>query len=204
LCGGSDRGTLAAMNAHRQGRLPGFFALVAFAAVAMGCGPHWVVIQQAVPDPFVNQRQFFIEPLHEDRFMVGDKPEPQYLAEKSREQQDSWQADKADMVGAYGEGLIAEGDTLLFPTQPGPTTFIVRAIVEIVEPGFYAVVAGHATELDLRVEILSPSGQLLDAIAVHSMIPASMTNAASGTRMRQAANDAGHTTAEYLKTRVSP
>jgi hypothetical protein len=45
---------------------------------------------------------------------------------------------------------------------------------------------------------------VLDVIGIHSVIPAGMTNAASGTRMRQAAADAGHVTADYLKTRVHP
>jgi hypothetical protein len=192
------------MNADRVRRLLGFPALVALAAVTMGCGPRWAVLQQTVPNPLLNQRQFFIEAVHAENIAVGDKPEAAYLVEKTPEQQASWHADKIDMITHYAEGLMSEGEGLQFPTQPGPTTFIVRAIVEFVEPGFYAYVASHPTEVGMRVEILAPTGQVLDVISIHSVIPADMTNAASGTRMRQAANDAGQITADYLKTRVSP
>jgi hypothetical protein len=174
-------------------------------AMAGGCGPRWTFRRQAVPDPFVNQREYFIEPVHSENVVaVGDMSEAAYLAGKTPEQQASWQADKADMVTRYAEALIAEGEGLRFLTQPGPAAFIVRPIVDFIEPGFYAFVAAHATEVGMRVEILAPSGQLLDAISIHGVVGASMTNAASGTRMRQAAEQLGHITGEYLKTRVFP
>ena len=178
--------------------------LAVLASTTLGCAPRWTVIQQAVPDPFLTQRQFVIEGIHTDRLIVGDLPEALYLSRKTPEQQASWQADKQDMITRYAEGLISDGDGLLFPTQPGPTTFIVRPVVDFVEPGFYAFVASRPTEVGMRVEILAPSGQLLDAISVRSVIGASMINAASGTRMRQAAEDLGRVTAQYLKTRAFP
>jgi hypothetical protein len=189
------------MNASPVRRWLGFLALVAVAVVAMGCGPHWQVISQTVPSPLVNQRQFFIEAVRAENIAVGDTTEAVYLASKTPEQQASWQTDKTDMITHFSDGLMAEGEGLLFPTQPGPTTFIVRPIVLFVEPGFYAYV-GKATELEMRVEILSPSGQPVDVIQVHSVIPAGMFNPATGTRLRQAADDAGHTTGDYLKSRV--
>jgi hypothetical protein len=192
------------MNAYGARRLLALLALLAFAAVAMGCGPSWTVIAQTVPNPLVNQHEFFIEPVHADHLVVGDKPEAVYLADKTPEQQASWQTDKIDMITHFAEGLIAEGESFDFPTQPSPTTFIVRAIVEFVEPGFYAVVAAHPTELDVRVEILAPTGQVVDVIGLHVVVPAGMTNAASGTRMRQAAANAGQITADYLKSRTTP
>jgi hypothetical protein len=156
-----------------------------------------------VPDPFVNQRDFFIEPVHSEGVMVGDKTEAVYLADKTPDQGASWQADKADMISQYAEGLIGGGEGLKFTVQPGPTTFIVRPILAFVEPGFYVGVAAHATEVSMRVELLSPAGQLLDVISIESAIAASAFNAASGTRMRQAAHDLGGVTADYLKKRVS-
>jgi hypothetical protein len=191
-------------SGHRRSFL-GFLkasVVAALACMALGCGPRWTVIQQAVPDPFFNQRQFFIEPVHSERLFVGELSEPVYLSGKTPEQQASWQSDKQDMITRYSKGLMSDGEGLLFPTQPTPSTFIVRPIVDSVEPGFYAFVASHPTEVEMRVELLTPSGQLLDAISIRSAIAASMFNAASGTRMRQAAEDLGSVTAEYLKTRV--
>jgi hypothetical protein len=174
---------------------------VALALLSLGCAPRWAVIQQAVPDPFLSQHQFFIEAVHTDHLFVGELPEPVYLSGKTPEQQASWQIDKQDMIARYAEGVISDGEGLLFPTQPNPSSFIIRPIVERVEPGFYAFVAAYPTVVGMRVEILAPDGQLLDAISIQSVIGASMVNAASGTRMRQAAEDLGHVTASYLKTR---
>jgi hypothetical protein len=191
----------------RSGRVRSLFGVWLASAVfplafsALGCGPRWNVIQQAVPDPFVSQHQFFIEAVHADHFYVGDLPEPVYLSGKTPEQQASWQADKQDMITRYSEGVMSDGEGLLFPTQPNPEAFVIRPIVEFVEPGFYGVVVSRATEVAMRVEILAPNGQLLDAIGIRSTIGASMINPASGTRLRQAAEDLGRVTADYLKTR---
>ncbi len=204
LCRPREPGTLAAMNAARV--RAGLLLLSVLGALLLitGCGPHWEVVQQAVPNPFLNQGQFYIEPVHSDRVVVGEKPEAVYLADKTPEQQQSWQADKADMITHYTEALISAGEGLAFPNQPLPTSFIVRPIVDYIEPGFYAYVASHPTEVGMRVEILAPSGQLLDAITIHVAIPAGMGNAASGTRLRQAATQLGHITADYIHTRVAP
>jgi hypothetical protein len=191
----------------RRLHLPGWAGwafVMMWGALLVGCGPRWTVVRQAVPDPFLNQRQFFIEPVHSENIAVGDTPEAVYLAGKTPEQQDSWRADKLEMIGHFADALMSEAPGLLYPTQPVPAAFIVRPIVDFVEPGFYAYVAAHPTEVGMRVEILAPSGQVLDVITIHSVIGASMTNAASGTRMKQAAEDCGRRTAEYLKTRVGP
>ncbi len=180
------------------------FAVLALASMALGCAPRWTVIQQAVPDPFLAQHQFFIEAVHTEHMFVGKLPEPVYLSGKTLEQQASWQTDKQDMITRYSEGVISAGEGLAFPTQPSPSTFIIRPIIALVEPGFYAYVASYPTVVAMRVEILAPDGQVLDAISIQSVIGASMINAASGTRMRQAAEDLGRVTARYLKARSFP
>jgi hypothetical protein len=197
-------GTLRGMRNAPSASVASLALLLFLGALSAGCGPRWTVIRQAVPDPFVNQRQFFIEPVHSEHLEVGEKSEAVYLADKTPEQAESWKSDKREMIGHYSDALMAEGKGLLYPTQPNRNAFIVRPIVLFVEPGFYAYVAAHPTEVEMRVEILAPSGQPLDAITIRSVIGASMTNAASGTRMQQAAEDLGQRTAEYLKTRVFP
>jgi hypothetical protein len=177
--------------------------VLATSAIGLGCGPRWTVVRQAVPDPFLNQRDFFIEPVHSEGVRVGEKSEAVYLADKTPDQGASWQTDKADMISQYAEGLMAAGEGMKFTMQPGPTIFIVRPILVFVEPGFYVGVAAHATEVTMRVELLSPAGQPLDVISIESAIAASAFNAASGTRLRQAAHDLGGVTADYLKKRVS-
>ena len=166
-----------------------------------GCGPRWSVIAQASPDPLVGARTFYVEPIHFDPPIIGEKTEGEYLAGKSPDQRDGWLTDKTETSKRYASALMSESTGLLFPVQPAPGVFIVRPIVGFVEPGFYAYVA-RPTEVRMRVQILSSDGALIDEIAIRSLIGASLMNPASGTRLRQAGEDLGRVTAEYLKKRV--
>ncbi len=168
--------------------------------LAVGCGPRWTVIRQANPDPFVNHG-FSVEPMHFDQTQVGGKSEAEYAAGKEG---DKWPADKQGMSEAFAASLAghAEGIEVVGTQKPGAS--IVRPIVTFIEPGYYAVVAGHATRVNLRVQFLDDKGTVQDEITMSSTIGASMTNPASGTRLRQAAEDLGGVAAKYLKTRAHP
>lgn len=178
--------------------------LAAFAVLLTGCGPRWLVLSQANPDPLVGATLFYVEPIHFDPPMVGDKPEPVYLAEKDQDQQRSWQVDKHETSDRYFAALVESCPLEKFSTAAAPGVFIIRPIVTFIEPGFYAAIVARATEVHMRVQILASNGQVLDEIAVRSFIGASIVNAASGTRMRQAGEDLGHVTADYLHKRGAP
>jgi hypothetical protein len=173
-------------------------------SLATGCGPRWTVIRQATPDPFLHRPQFAVERLHFEWLRVGDKTEAEYMAEKTPEQKDSWDADKARMVEAFARSVAEAERGIQITPAPVQGGSIVRPIVTFIEPGFYAAIASGATRVHLTVQLLDAWGRPLDEIRIESAVPASMTNAASGTRMRQAAEDLGEVTAKYMQTRVSP
>jgi hypothetical protein len=56
----------------------------------------------------------------------------------------------------------------------------------------------------MRVQILSSDGVLIDDVTIRSVIAASKANPASGTRFRQAAEDLGRVTADYVQKRSTP
>jgi hypothetical protein len=180
-----------------------FSSLVALASLAtVACGPQWVVIRQATPDPFVHHPQFKVEPLHFEQTRVGEKPEAEYAAGKQPDQQQSWTEDKQGMNERFSVALATSIDGLqINGVADAPT---IRPIVTFIEPGFYAGVAAAATEVNLTVQILTPNGEVADEIAMHARVPAGLMNPSAGNRVRQAANELGKITAKYLKTRVSP
>jgi hypothetical protein len=178
--------------------------LTVFALLLGGCGPRWVVLSQAMPDPLVGAKLFYIEPIHFDPPIVGGKSEPEYLAEKDADQRRSWQTDKSETAGRYIAAMVEASPDLKISTQPAPGVFIIRPIVSFIEPGFYAAIVARATEVNMRVQILASNGAPIDEISIRSVIAASMVNAASGTRMREAGEDLGRVTAEYLHKRVAP
>lgn len=177
-------------------------ALTLLVALLTGCGPRWTVVAQAVPDPLLGARDFYVEPVHFDPLMVGEKTEAEYQADKSPEQRDSWDADKRDTSGGYAAAVIEAAPELRFVTQPAPGVFIVRPIVPFIEPGFFGGYVSAPTQVMMHVQILASDGGLVDEIIIRSLIGASFLNAASGTRLRQAGADLGRVTADYLHKRT--
>lgn len=171
---------------------------------AVACGPSWVVVAKAVPNPFVNQRSFGVEPVHFEGVRIGDKSEEEYQASKDAEQQSSWVEDKRAFAGEFGRELAEELPEVQFVSAPAASPFVVRPIVTYVEPGFYAYVAARASEVRMIVEIWGAGDQRLDVIELRAVVPATMTNPSSGGRMRTAGELLGAQIAEYLRTRVFP
>ena len=179
--------------------------LAGVASLALtGCGPRWVILAQARPDPLVGAGAFYIEPIHYDPPRIGDKTESEYLADKTPDQRDGWLTDKSDTSNRYISTLIKEMPEVRFLVQPAPGVFILRPIVSFIEPGFYAYFAAAATQVRMRIEILSSDGVVIDDILVPSVIGASMVNASSGTRLRLAGEDLARVTAQYLRKRIVP
>jgi hypothetical protein len=176
-------------------------AIAVLSSAACG-GVPWTVMRQAAPDPFVGHGQFTVERLHFEQTRIGGKTEAEYAADKQPEEQQSWQADKDAMSEQFASGLASEGEGVVTEVAQGGA--IVRPTVSFIEPGFYAGVAAHPTEVDLDVQILDPQGNVQDVIGIRVVVGASLTNPASGSRLRQAAARLGEITAQYLKTRVAP
>jgi hypothetical protein len=177
-----------------------FLPFACLAAVA--CSPPWLVVRQAVPDPFFHRPQFKLEPLHFEQAFVGRKPEAEYAAEKQPDQQVSWAEDKRAMSERFGAALATSSDDVQIGSAADAPT--IRPIVTFLEPGFYAGVVSAATQVELTVQILDARGQVEDEIALGAVVNAGLINPASGNRVRQAATELGKITAKYLKSRVSP
>src|SRR6476620_9049976 len=74
-----------------------------------GCGPHWHVLSQASPDPFLNQNRFAVTAVDFTGLHVGDKTEGQYLSEKDGDAQTSFQGDKVGINEEFTQGLMDAG-----------------------------------------------------------------------------------------------
>ena len=176
-----------------------------FGLLMLGCGPRWAIVAQANPDPLVGAQTFYVEPVHFDPPFVGGKLETEYLAGKSPDQRDSWNVDKSETSSRYASSLISalgEPPAIRFIVQPAPGVFIVRPIIQFIEPGFYAGLVAAPTEVHMRVQILSSEGGIIDEIAIRSVIGSSLIYPSSGGRMRAAGEDLAQVTAEYIRKRV--
>ncbi len=182
----------------------------------VGCGPKWVVIQQASPNPFVGKTgDFSVLPVDFTGMKVGEKSEEQYLSAKDEKQKASFEGDKQAISERFQANLkeTAGGEGITVKGAAGENKgFLVKAKVEFVEPGFYAVVASAPSEIRMRVSIEGPDGKVLDIIELSHQTDSQSgfsvggisTNPSSGGRLRDDAEWIGEAVAEYIISRVKP
>ena len=181
----------------------GVFAIGCALAIS-ACAAPYEMIRAAQPNPLLGARTFSLEPLHFDAMIVGEMPVAQYLAAKKPEQQQSFLTDEQAMNGALAAGVIQRAGRLEIVLGPPPNAavFIIRPIVVHYEPGYYGYVASRPTEGELRVQVLTPDGRLVDELAMRSTIYASLANPSSGDRMREAGDNLGWRISDYLHHRT--
>ena len=181
-------------------------ALVA-APVLAGCGPRWVVLTQATPNPLLNQTKFGLMPIDYTGLVVGEKSEADYLASKDEESRASWAGDKGGIDTEFGKVLMEKatgaGINVVKATGPGDAPFMIRPKVEFIEGGIYTYVYNKASQVRMKVQITTPDGKVIDEIAIKHGTPASITNPAIGNRLRDDGEGLGAITAQYLQVRVT-
>ena len=181
--------------------------LISASTALVGCGPPWQIMHAAEPNPFVNQRTFAVLPIDYVGLEVGEKSEPDYLAEKDADTRQKWTGDKLGMNEEFAKHLMEEanekGIRVTLATGPGSAPFIIRPAVRWLEPGFYVGVASGSSEVKMTVQITTPDGKILDEIQIKHGTGASLVNSAVGHRLRSDGAGLGDITAEYLEKRVS-
>jgi hypothetical protein len=171
--------------------------MVAF--VLAGCGPRWVVMKQASPNPMTDKSNFMVEKgTFDSTFRVGSKTEQQWMSEKKAETKENWDGDKVAMTEKFVEGFMGAKDNVLVANAAGAGVFSVRAKYVHYDPGYYAVVSSAPTTLEADVEFLDASGAVVDVIRVNVKQGAF----SSGEGARRCAAEIGALSAKYLKTRV--
>jgi len=183
-------------------------AVALFAVVLTGCGPKWIVVAQAAPNPFINQSRFSVLPVDFRGLEVGAKPESLYLAEKSEEQRQSFLGDKAGLNEEFTGALIKQarelGLDVVLATGPNDAPFQIRPSVSWLEPGWYIGIMSAPSQVKMMLQIVLPDGRVLDEIRIQHGTNGSIIDAASGTRLRSDGRGLGALSAIYLNSRVRP
>lgn len=182
-------------------------AALSAAPLLAGCGPKWIVLTQATPNPLLNQNKFGIMPIDYTGLTVGEKTEADYLASKDEETRASWAGDKGGIDTEFGKVLSEKateaGITVVKATGPGDAPFMIRPKVEFIEGGIYTYVYNKSSEVRMKVQITTPDGKIIDEISIRHGTPAGITNPAVGNRLRDDGEALGAIMAGYLKYRVT-
>jgi hypothetical protein len=172
---------------------------LALSLVLAGCGPKWVVIKQASPNPMTATSMFRVEKaVFDPNFHVGNKTEQEWLADAKAEKKDNWDGDKVAMSEKFTDGFVAERDRLVIAATSGGAVYSVRARFVQYDPGYYAVVSSAPATLEADIDFLDGNGAVLDTIRVHSR----QGGFSAGEGARRCAQEIGAISAKYLKQRV--
>jgi len=179
-------------------------ALAALVALVAGCRPPYLIVRQAMPNPFLRAQNFSVEPIHFEGMLVGNETEESWMARKTPEQQASYQQDRQAMVDGFVERVASRSPSMNIIAGPPPTpdTFIVRPHMVFLEPGFFAYFVNRATRVRMNVQLLSQQGQVLDEFIVEDAVAANIYNPSTGGRMRTAAVHLANYVARYLRDRT--
>jgi len=169
----------------------------ALTVLLVGCGPHWVVVRQATPNPMTPAARFFVDRVSLEGIMIGQKSEAEWMSAKSGDTQQSWEGDKAAMLEEFSHGFEDARDAVARVEAPADA-FIIRAHFIHYEPGFYTYVVNSNAQIDAVVDILDAHGTPLDQF----QIAASSGGIAAGSRARACAFELGRVTAKYVRARV--
>jgi len=164
-----------------------------------GCGPKWVVVKQASPNPMTAATKFKVEtPTFDPNFHVGNKTEAEWMGEKKAETRDKWDGDKAAMREKFTDGFMAEKENVLVSTAAGAGIFGVRTRYVQYDPGYYVGVSSAPTTLEADVDFLDGAGAVVDSIRIHTK----NGGFSAGEGARRCAQEIGEIAAKYLKQRV--
>jgi len=168
---------------------------------AVGCGPKWVVVKQASPNPMSASTKFVVEkPTLDANFRVGTKTEQEWMSTKKSETQDKWEGDKVAFVEKFVEGFMAEKDSIVVENAAGAGIFGIRTRIMHYEPGHYIGISTAPSTMDATIEFLDANGTVADEIRIHTKAG----GFSAGTAGRECARQVGIVTAKYLKERTGP
>ncbi|WP_438015385.1 hypothetical protein WMF18_31555 [Sorangium sp. So ce315] len=189
---------------HRRHAL--WILMLCLVPLLAACGHPWKTSRQAVPNPFYGKGRFGIVPVTFHALEVGDVTEADWMAEKDDEQRLSWQEDKAAINQQFAEALMdrAASDDILVvkAASAADAPFFIRSNLTFYEPGIFTGVFNMDTVLKATVQITDPAGMVLDEVLLEAKSPASIYNASSGGRARDAASQLGKLTAMYILHRA--
>lgn len=152
--------------------------LVALVAL-VGCGVPWIVVKQSGPPSALKGISAIAVSFNYAGLMVGgmggDKPEAQWVAEKSAEEanyQTTWAELKGKWESVYLEGLAAKSPVPVTRSNgapaPGNAADVTVTLTRL-QVGKYMVVAAKASSIDVT-HTFSRNGQVVDEIRTSSSV----------------------------------
>ncbi len=180
-------------------------------AFGQGCVPHWTVVKQATPNPFVGQNKFVLAEPSFEGLMVQERPEAEFKAGRTAEENQRWDDDKKKVADTI-VGRIREVTHYEWLKEPSADAVVVRTRITNMHGGISMGIGSTASNIEVSVELVKgsdvldvivTSGQYSQSEGVH--VGGIATSGYSGSdRLGKAADKVGSYVADYLESRTKP
>jgi hypothetical protein len=171
-----------------------------FALFSIGCAsqPLYQRVNFAEPNPFTKPGcKLTVERINADHLIVEGRPEGEWLAGKTPQQQSSYQQDKLTGEARFDRYLRKKRTSVLAPVgTTGDNVFVLKPAFNDWDPGQVGFGA-NAAKARMVFDVLDSDGRVVDEFTYHGGVAAYST----GERMWGALEVAGWAVDEYLRDR---
>ena len=187
-------------------------AMTALVGMSVGCGPSWVYIKQANPNPLVGQKAFAIEPVSYEGMKIGNPgaiTEQEWIQKKKPEEQPKFLEDLKNSKERFNARFIefttsraSKSGVSVTPAAGQGGTWTLKPQVIEFEGGFNAFVMTSPAVVRLHIKVVDPQGQEVDVIELRGSADAGSFGAMV-TRLGMLGEQFGNRMGEYLNTRTA-
>jgi len=166
------------------------------------CGPAWVVVKQANPDPFVGAKKFSAAVDYTNMKFNG-KDEAAFVAAKPEENKAGWDKTKEVFGTNFMDTFKAKAKDAGYEIVEADAQFAIKVMVGDIDPGFYAVMAQNPTTTPITLLVTAPDGTVLDEVTMRSRTNGDTFHPSPDSRIREDGMNLGKLVVKYLNSRTA-
>lgn len=180
-------------------------------SILAGCGVPWMVIKESGPPSKLKGVDSVVVNFDYTGMMVGgmggDKPEAQWVAEKSADEDDyakTWDELKGKWEAMYMEGIADESPVATLRGAPGvavsPNAAVVNVTLNNLQVGKYMVFANTDSGVTVT-DTWSRNGEVVDQIQTRAQVSPSMTTPSIFQHMTDLGHSSGKLSGKFLDSK---
>jgi hypothetical protein len=177
-----------------------FLSLAALLSVT-ACGPTWVVVKQANPDPFVGAKKFSAA-VDFTNMKYGGKDEATFTA-KGPEEKAGWDKSKEAFQTNFLDTFKAKAKDGGYEVVDADAPFAIKVLVGDMSPGYYAVMSQNPSTTPITLQVTAPDGNVLDEVTMVSRTNGDTFHPSPDSRVREDAITLGKMAVKYLDSRTA-
>ena len=178
-------------------RLLSVVALLATTA----CGPAWVVVKQANPDPFVGAKKFTVA-VDAAGMKLNGKNEADFTA-KGPEEKAGWEKSKESFTTNFLESFKAKAKDAGYEIVEADAQGAIKVMPGDIDLGYFVGISGGPSLTNITVQVATPDGNVQDEVTMRAQTPGNIYNPTPDARIRSDGIQLGKLVVKYLDNRTA-